>query len=103
MSVLDGELPLPLLVLKEEELDHNIGVMAGWCATNGVSLAPHVKTTMAPKIIARQLQAGAWGLTVASAEQAWLVRALPATRVIIANEIADRRGLRLFAELARLG
>src|SRR4051812_923127 len=99
MSVLDGELPLPLLVLKEDELDHNIGVMAGWCAANGVSLAPHVKTTMAPKIVARQVQAGAWGVTVASPEQACLMRGVHAERVIIANEIADRRGLRLFADL----
>ena len=56
-----GDLPLPLLVLRESALAHNLRTMHGWCAERGLALAPHGKTTLAPQLIRRQLDAGAWG------------------------------------------
>lgn len=99
-NALTGTFPLPLLLVKAEELEHNIQLMADWCAARGLSLAPHAKTTMAPAIVERQLAAGAWGITVASPTQALLLRAeVGFDRLLIANEVVDAGSLRGLAEL----
>ena len=64
------DLPLPVLVLHEDALAHNLAAMAAWCERERLLLAPHGKTTMAPRLFRRQLDAGAWGITVATVHQA---------------------------------
>jgi D-serine deaminase-like pyridoxal phosphate-dependent protein len=81
------ELGTPAMTLRDPALGHNIGAMAEWCAGRGVVLAPHAKTTMAPRVIARQLAAGAWGRTVANVRQARVALACGARRIVIANEV----------------
>lgn len=93
-----GDLLLPALVLREEPLAHNIRLMADWCAARGVSLAPHGKTTMAPQLFQRQLDAGAWAITAASVSQARVMHAYGVRRVLIANEVTDVAGARWIAE-----
>jgi D-serine dehydratase len=83
-----GDLPLPLLALRASALAHNLRTMHGWCAERGLSIAPHGKTTMAPQLIRRQLDAGAWGMTAATVQQVAVMRAAGARRVILANEVA---------------
>ena len=101
LNVLDGDLILPVMVLKESALAHNIAVMADWCAGRGVLLAPHGKTTMAPQLYARQLEAGAWAITAATIGQVRVMRAFGVPRVLMANELVQPAGLRwLAAELA---
>jgi D-serine deaminase-like pyridoxal phosphate-dependent protein len=78
-----------VLVLREAALAHNIALMAGYCATHGVELAPHGKTTMAPQLWRRQLDAGAWGITAATVAQARVMLAAGVPRVLIANEVTD--------------
>jgi len=91
----------PLMVLRESALANNIASMASFCAAAGVKLAPHGKTTMAPQLIARQLEAGAWGVTAANVSQVQLFRSFGVTRILIANEVTDRAALGwLGAELA---
>ncbi|HKH16864.1 MAG TPA: alanine racemase [Solirubrobacteraceae bacterium] len=82
-----GDLPLPLLVLRAGALEQNLRAMHGWCAERGLSLAPHGKTAMAPQLIRRQLEAGAWGMTAATVQQLAVMRAAGARRVIVANEV----------------
>ena len=82
-----GDLPLPLLVLRASALEHNLRAMHGWCAERGLSLAPHGKTAMAPQLVRRQLEAGAWGMTAATVQQLAVMRAAGARRVIVANEV----------------
>jgi D-serine deaminase-like pyridoxal phosphate-dependent protein len=81
------ELGTPALALRESALEQNIGAMAEWCSRQGIRLAPHAKTTMAPRLMERQLAAGAWGLTVANVRQARVALACGAPRVVIANEV----------------
>jgi D-serine deaminase-like pyridoxal phosphate-dependent protein len=81
------DLPLPLLVLRDSSVEHNLRLMARWCAERGLSLAPHGKTTMAPALIRRQLEAGAWAMTAATVPQLAVMRAAGAQRVILANEL----------------
>jgi D-serine deaminase-like pyridoxal phosphate-dependent protein len=100
-NALDGDLLFPVLVLKDSALRHNTDVMARFCRDREVSLAPHGKTTMSPQLIRRQLDAGAWGITAATPVQARAMRAAGASRVLIANQVPDRLGLRwIAAEMA---
>lgn len=86
----DGDLPFPLLALRASALEHNLGVMAAWCAERGLSLAPHGKTHLAPQLIRRQLEAGAWGMTAATVYQVAVMRAGGARNVLVANEVVGR-------------
>jgi D-serine deaminase-like pyridoxal phosphate-dependent protein len=52
---------------------------------------------MAPWLIDRQTAAGAWGMTVATGNQALVVRRLGVRRVFIANEVLDPTVLRWLA------
>ncbi|RBM19488.1 amino acid deaminase [Prauserella sp. PE36] len=92
----------PIVVLDAAALEHNMRAMADWCATHGVALAPHGKTTMAPQLFARQLEHGAWGITAANASQLRVYRAFGVSRVLLANQLVDPAALRwLAAELDR--
>lgn len=86
-NVLEGHLPLPLLVLKASALRHNIELMRTYCEREGVLLAPHGKTTMAPQIFKMQLEAGAWAITAASVEQLHVYRRFGVPRVLFANQL----------------
>ena len=68
-----SELPTPLLTLEQPTLTRNIRLMQEWCDEHDVLLAPHGKTTMAPRLWREQLEAGAWGITVATEAQLRLV------------------------------
>jgi len=94
--VLDDTLPYPLATLRTSALMHNLQWMQAWAARKGVQLAPHGKTTLSPELFVLQLQAGAWGMTVANVHQLRLALAAGAQRCIIANQVlahADLEGL----------
>lgn len=93
LTLEDGGFATPVLLLNEDALDHNLRVMQTFCNEAGASFAPHVKTTMSPEIVARQLKHGAWAVTVASCVQAMTVRQWGATRLLIANELVDGRAI----------
>lgn len=88
-SIFGGGFTWPLLVVRQSAVEANIATMAGYCRRHGLGFAPHAKTTMAPGLIAAQLRAGAWGMTVATPNQALVLRRLGVERVLIANEILD--------------
>lgn len=87
LSLLDGDLPLPAAVLKASALDHNAAWMRGFAARAGVALCPHGKTTMAPQLFQRQLHAGAWGLTAATASHVRTYRHFGVPRILLANQL----------------
>jgi D-serine dehydratase len=89
-NVLADDLHFPLLVLKETALTHNIAVMAEWCRQNGFLLAPHGKTTMCPQLYHRQIEAGAWAITVANVSQAMVCVRSGIRRILIANQVMGR-------------
>jgi D-serine deaminase-like pyridoxal phosphate-dependent protein len=101
-NVLSGDMFLPVLVLKDSALTHNINLMRGVCRSHGVSLAPHSKTAMAPRIVFEQLSAGAWGMTAATISQVRVLRKYGIQRVILANELVERAALKwVVGELER--
>ena len=65
--------------------------MAGWCRDRGVELAPHGKTHMAPQLFARQLDAGACGITAATLSHVRTYRAF-GVRDVRAGQRAGRWG-----------
>jgi len=92
-NALGGDFMLPVMLLKESALRHNIDEMAALCARTGFSLAPHAKTSMAPQLVQRQLAAGAWAITAATTWQARLWRELGADRIILANELVEKASI----------
>ena len=93
-NALRGDLVFPIMVVKERVLDHNIELMARYCRERGVSLAPHAKTPLAPQIVKRQVDAGAWGVTVATLHQVRVFRAFGFSRFLVANELLQAAALR---------
>ena len=90
LSLLAGDLPLPVAVLRESALAHNLAWMSAFAQRNGVRLCPHGKTTMSPQLFARQLQAGAWGMTAATASHVRTYRQFGVQRVLLANQLIGR-------------
>lgn len=93
------DLLLPAMTLRRSALEHNLALQSQWLAARGVDQAPHAKTHLSPEIVAAQLAAGAWGVTVASVHQARLAVAFGAQRVILAHQLADAASIRALARL----
>jgi D-serine deaminase-like pyridoxal phosphate-dependent protein len=87
-------LPTPMVTLDAGALEHNRAAMAGWAARAGVDLAPHGKTTMAPSLWRAQLDAGAWGITVATPWQLSFALSTGLPRVLAAYPVLDPGVLR---------
>ena len=100
-NVLRGDLPLPLAVVHRDALAHNLRWMQDLVARAGIDLAPHGKTTLSPQLFRAQLDAGAWGITVASVGQVAIARAAGARRVLIANQVLQGVDLSALAALRR--
>lgn len=94
-----ADFQFPIMVLRDSAIEHNIQRMASYCKSLGFELAPHVKTPMAPKIAKRQIDAGAWGLTIANFNQAAIMFAAGFTRLIIGNEVMEPTSI---AEIAKI-
>ncbi len=102
-SLFDGSFTWPLLVVRESAVRANIATMAAYALRHGFSFAPHAKTSMAPTLLQAQLAAGAWAMTVATADQALVLRRLGVPRVLIANEVLDPTALGWLAAQAAQG
>ncbi|MBD3624947.1 MAG: amino acid deaminase [Rhodobacteraceae bacterium] len=86
-NVLNGDMPMPLMLLRRSHLDHNAAVFRDYLRSRNLSFAPHGKTTMAPQIFAEQLRDGAWAITAATVQQAIVMQRLGVRRILIANQI----------------
>lgn len=94
------EFQTPLLTVDRGALAHNELTMAAWLTQRGLWISPHGKTTMAPQLWQRLLDAGALGITLATAWQVQLARSVGIARIILANELVDPVAVRwLVSEL----
>jgi D-serine deaminase-like pyridoxal phosphate-dependent protein len=98
-NLFDPTIRLPVFVLRETALAHDIAVLADYCRARGISFAPHGKTTMSPEIFRRQADAGAWAITVATPWQAEVAVDAGIERILIANEVVDDAGLAWIGDL----
>ena len=88
---------MPVAVLKESAVEHNLEQLASYCKQKGVLLAPHGKMTMSPDLWQRQLGHGAWAITVAVPHHVKVCRAVGIRRVLLANELVDVAALQWLA------
>ncbi|MER6382673.1 amino acid deaminase [Streptomyces sp. NPDC001250] len=84
----------PVLALSAERLEHNLALMETYTARHGLAFAPHGKTSMAPRLFQRQIEHGAWGITLAVPHQVRVAREFGVQRIFLANEVVDAAALR---------
>ncbi|WP_407316128.1 amino acid deaminase [Pseudomonas sp. nanlin1] len=94
-----SDVSLPALVLHRSAVEHNIRWMQAFVEASGAQLAPHGKTSMTPALFQLQLEAGAWGMTLATAVQTRAAYAHGARRVLLANQLVGAANMALIAEL----
>ena len=100
-NLFTGGFTTPVLALSAERLEHNLALMETYAARHGLAFAPHGKTSMAPALFQRQIERGAWGITLAVPHQVRVARAFGVERIFLANELVDAAALRWIAgELA---
>jgi D-serine dehydratase len=98
-NLLHEDLSLPVAVLDGEKLNHNLEWMRQFIDAYGVRLAPHGKTTMAPKLFDMQMSHGAWGITLATAHQTFVAWRHGLRRVLIANQLVGRQNMTLVSRM----
>lgn len=89
-----SDLVTPVLTVHESALAHNEETVFAWAREQRVLLAPHGKTTMAPALWQRLLDAGAWGISVATPWQAEVAIDAGVSTVLIANAVTDLAAVR---------
>ncbi len=98
-NLLREDLSLPSAVLYQDRLLHNLDWMQQFIDTYGINLAPHGKTTMAPKLFEMQLQKGAWGITLATAHQTMVAHRHGVRRVLMANQLVGKENMAIVSRL----
>jgi D-serine dehydratase len=98
-NLLREDLSLPSAVLYRDRLQHNLAWMQRFMDAYKIRLAPHGKTTMAPRLFEMQLKSGAWGITLASAHQTMVAHAHGVKRVLLANQLVGRQNMETVAGL----
>lgn len=92
-NLFTGGFTTPVLALSAERLEHNLALMETYAARHGLAFAPHGKTTMAPQLFRRQIEHGAWGITLAVPHQVRVARDFGIERIFLANELVDPAAL----------
>lgn len=89
-DIFKEQVSLPVAVIKQDKIKKNAKWMADFTAKHNMLLAPHGKTTMSTELFKIQLDAGAWGITLATVAQ--VINAFEAgiTRVIMANQLVGK-------------
>jgi D-serine dehydratase len=100
-NLLNEDMSLPCAVLYEDKLRHNLEWMKRFIGSYGLQLAPHGKTTMAPRLFQMQLESGAWGITLATAHQTLVAWKHGVRRVLMANELIGRQNMSIIADLLK--
>ncbi|WP_251864373.1 amino acid deaminase [Achromobacter sp. Marseille-Q4962] len=100
-NLLAEDVSLPVAVLYESRVRHNLAWMQRFMEAYRVKLAPHGKTTMSPTLFQRQIDAGAWGITLATAPQTQAAYRHGIRRVIMANQLVGKANMAIIAQLLR--
>ncbi len=98
-NILNEDVSLPVAVLRQSRIEHNLLWMKQFIERYGVELAPHGKTTMSPELFRMQLEHGAWGITLATASQVQAAAAHGVPRIIMANQLVGKGNMAIIARL----
>ena len=94
------DLETPALLVDLNVMEANLERMAAWFRTGPARLRPHFKNHKCPDLAARQIDAGAIGMTCATLREAECLVHHGVRSVLLANEIVDGSKIRRFVELA---
>ncbi|OJH34929.1 hypothetical protein [Cystobacter ferrugineus] len=72
------DIETPAALVDEERLERNLAKDSAYMREHGLRWRPHTKTHKVPELAARQLQAGAVGVTVATPREAEVMGAVAA-------------------------
>ncbi len=91
----------PALIADLDVVEANLAKMSAFFAGKPVGFRPHFKNHRVLALAARQMEAGAIGITCARLWQAERLAHSGISSILIANEIAGENPIRQFAELSR--
>ncbi|MDQ8735221.1 alanine racemase [Paenibacillus sp. LHD-38] len=97
------ELETPCVVIDGDVVERNIAAMAEAVARLGVKLRPHAKTHKLPEMAARQIAAGAVGITVAKISEAEVMASGGIRDIFVAYPLVSKSKLDRAARLGRSG
>lgn len=98
-SLINEEISLPTAVIKQSALSNNLNWMQKFADHHQVKLSPHGKTTMTVDFFTEQLNAGAWGITIATPAQAQIAAKAGAKNIIMANQLVGKANMAIIANL----
>lgn len=97
------QLSTPFATVDAGRIERNIGVLDEVLRSADAVIAPHGKTTMSPSLWRRQLDAGAWAITVATPAQARVAAAHGVPRILHAGAVVVPADIRSLGALASGG
>ncbi|RYY02880.1 MAG: amino acid deaminase [Gammaproteobacteria bacterium] len=100
-NILREDVSLPVAVLRQKRIAHNLAWMQQFIASYDLKLAPHGKTTMSPALFQQQLEHGAWGITLATAPQVKAAYNHGMRRILMANQLVGRANMAIIECLQR--
>ena len=100
--VAKSELDTPALLVDLDVMEANIARIAAECRRHGVSWRPHIKGQKTLEIIAKELAAGAIGVTCAKLGEAEVLAAAGFRDILIANQIVGPVKMRRLAALTAI-
>jgi D-serine dehydratase len=98
-NLLREDISLPTAVLLSDNIEHNLRWMQQFIDRYHVKLAPHGKTTMSPKLFHKQIESGAWAITLATVHQVQVAYAAGIRRIIMANQLIGRTNMAIIKQL----
>jgi len=98
-NLLREDFTFPVATLSAENLEHNLCWMQKFIEKYRVKLVPHGKTTMIPKLFHQQIEHGAWGITLATAQQVQVAYAAGIRRVLMANQLIGKTNMTVIRQL----
>ncbi len=87
----------PALLVDLDRMERNLARASHYAATHGLALRPHVKTHKSPMVAARQVAAGAVGVTCATPHEAEVMSAVTGNVLVAYPPVGAARAARLAA------
>lgn len=87
--LLSGGFSWPAMTLRLSAVEHNADLMSRYVRSHQLQIAPHLKTSMSPKLAGIAEAAGIWGVTLANPFQARVFMAAGAKSIFLANEVLE--------------
>ncbi len=94
------ELDTPSVVVDLDVMERNLSRMADYCAARNIKLRPHTKSHKIPELAKRQIQSGAYGITVAKIDEAEVMLDSGSPNMLIAYPIVGKLKATRMAKLA---